>query len=239
MITPTMTHDEVWKHVLSCKERFVSWVKYRTEDWHKIEKKKPKNWYGGITYEWFNRQINLRILSVHTRLKVSGYGQGLATFVPVDTERGTHYYRLHHIPRCIYIYTAHYIKRYAERMGFINDIYTLLPKLESRNPVLINIYEEKETNRCVYAIRDGIILAEYDPKRNVNILRTFVSNAMLGETQRRAHEIVSRLTPIFDEAFGKLHKNGSTAAMNLLMPEIIKSFREEASAVYASYWESE
>ena len=237
MITSTMTHDEIWKQFLSCKERFVPWLKHKMEEWHKIEKRQLPAWYGGKVFEWNNRQLNLRVLSIHCRLKGSGYGQAHATFIPVDTHHGTQYYKLHSVTHAIYIYTAHCLKRYAERMGYMHNLPQLLAKMEARNPVMLNIYDAPDGKRCVLAVRDGLFLVEYDPVRKVNIMRTFVSNAMLSETQRKAHDVVAQLNPYFDKCFGSMAKDGSTALMHLVLPEVTKSFRAEAQAIYASYWE--
>lgn len=237
MITSAMTHEEIWKQFRSCGDAFVRWLRHRMDDWHRVEKRQPAAWYGGKVYEWYHRGLNLHVLSVHCRLKESGYSHAHSTFIPVTTQHGTQYYKLHSVTHAIYIYTAHFIKRYAERMGFLYDMPSLLARLESRNPLLLNIYNDPDGKRCVLACRDGIVLADYDPVRKVNIMCTFVSNAMLSETQRRAHDIVAELTPYLDYCFSLIADDGSTASLHAMLPWVTHEFRKEASAIYATYYE--
>lgn len=98
-------------------------------------------------------------------------------------------------------FTAHSIRRYAERALGRNDMppEKVLMQMLKRNDKYIIVYAD-ERNNFVRACRDGIFLGVLNEPLHKEVFKTFVSMEMLRRTQRAAYDEVSGL--FLQDGFG-------------------------------------
>ncbi len=141
----------------------------------------------------------------------------------------------------LHAFSVHLLKRIAERrfhdkdMG-IDEILIKSGQLESNRET--PIYTTPDGSSVVFATKDGIYLSSYDKKTGIYHHKTFVSEDMLGESQRKA--IKSLHLEDFDLSVHNWNMFGSNSAMEafMLRKEMIESIDfQKVFSEYGEYFE--
>lgn len=141
---------------------------------------------------------------------------------------------------CI-VFTPHYIRRMGERIYGDRDmeINKILTYFILHFNSSICIYHNKRN--FVFATNGGISLAIYDEKRNLMLMKTFVSKEMLKSTQIEAFGQVAALIDRFDRFVeDETDRNGNTTYDILLelSKEMSKLNLEEVNEIYGKHFKT-
>lgn len=139
---------------------------------------------------------------------------------------------------CI-VFTPHYIRRMGQRIYGDKEmgINKILAYFILHSNTSINIYHHERN--YVFATQGGISLAIYDDKRDLMVLKTFISVEMLKSTQIEAWNRVASLVEDFDRFVEeKSVRNGNTNEyiLHQLSFEISKLDLDEISNIYGEYF---
>ncbi len=143
---------------------------------------------------------------------------------------------------CLVVFTPHYIRRMGERIhGDRNmDVNKILTYFILHSNTAINIYHKG--NDYVFAIHGGISLARYDSKRELMVLKTFVSKEMLKNTQKVAFGRVASLVDKFDKfTEDESERNGNTSRtiLSQMGKELDEIDLEEINDIYGQYFKND
>lgn len=237
MITLQMNRHEV--HAQFQKdEGFRRFFDHKIEEWKKIKKKMLPKQIGGKAWPWHSKKLHQDFIFIMCKQTI--YDDAVAVYAKVRGNGRDYYYAPNiNAPEMVCVFSTHFWQRYAERMGFLFAMPQVIVKFHSRNPYQNAIYVNMVENRVVYATHDGILLCEIDQKRGLYIIRTFVSKAMLKETQREAYNVLDQLTAELDEYFGAACRADILDFASDAIQDYIKEFSLQASDIYAQYWENE
>lgn len=195
MLTGTMTAKDIRKVYESDKERIFRFLNHKENDLRRSLKKGfAKKCAKCYDYKTDHADYKLSICVYSKRSIIDVYMYILETneYVVVTAEaNGSN-------TSCL-VFTPHYIRRmgeliYGDRDMDINKILTYFI-LHSNTS--INIYHNEPN--YVFAINGGISLAIYDNKRDLMLMKTFVSVEMLKSSQIKAWKRVSNLIEQFDK----------------------------------------
>lgn len=137
------------------------------------------------------------------------------------------------------VFTPHYIRRMGERVYGDKEmeVNKILTYFILHSNTSINIYHNGRN--YVFATQGGISLALYDEKRDLMVLKTFVSVEMLKSTQISAWERVAGLIESFDRFVeDESSRNGTTTAdvLKQLSYEVSKLDLEEINNIYGEHF---
>lgn len=137
------------------------------------------------------------------------------------------------------VFTPHYIRRMGERIYGDKEmeVNKILTYFILHSNTSINIYHDDRN--FVFAMQGGISLALLDKKRNVMVMKTFVSTEMLKSTQIEAWERVANIIEHFDTLTeDETGRNGFTSADVLyeLSNEVSKLDLDEINKIYGEYF---
>lgn len=141
---------------------------------------------------------------------------------------------------CI-VFTPHYIRRMGERIYGDRDmeINKILTYFILHFNSSICIYHNERN--FVFATKGGISLAIHDEKRDLMLMKTFVSKKMLKNTQIEAFDYVAALIDRFDRFVeDETDRNGNTSYDILLelSKEMSKLNLEEVNEIYGKHFKT-
>lgn len=137
------------------------------------------------------------------------------------------------------VFTPHYIRRMGERLYGDKelDANKVLTNFILHSNTSINLYHKG--NNYVFATQGGISLAIFDEKRNLMVMKTFVSVEMLKSTQITAWERVADMIETFDrfvEDESARHGNTTADIVEKLSQEISKLDLDEINNIYGEHF---
>lgn len=129
----------------------------------------------------------------------------------IDTERGKMFIQITYDEinnKHVCWYTAHYFRRYAERMGMDKDapMKNIIKTFFTRNPEQCQEYkftEKDGENRIMACFRDGVAMARI--KNGKQVMMTFLPNDLLNRQQSKRRDILEEFRQEFAE---ELKRNG-------------------------------
>jgi hypothetical protein len=138
------------------------------------------------------------------------------------------------------LYTCHFMERYRDRQTKLN-----LPMKEVVKRYAINnisnlcIWRNEDDSKRVFAVRQGLNFAKADRLYNRWIYTTYVSNDMLGETQREAKDVIKEILDRQDTLFNgtKQYHQLEWEMLDVYITERMKQLRPLAEDIYNSYYE--
>lgn len=152
-------------------------------------------------------------------------------------EKGVCYYDVRHSDlkkrSYLHAYTAHFFKRFRERMSIDKRDEDLVMEYFNRNNINVLIYKDDEAHRAVYATNDGVSLISKDDRRHLAWFNTFVSNDMLLKKQKLAKDKVVDIIDKMDASFSLGEEEWN--AKKVLHSLAIKSVFEEVNQIYKTF----
>lgn len=137
------------------------------------------------------------------------------------------------------VFTPHYIRRMGERIYGDKEmeVNKILTYFILHSNTSINIYHHDRN--YVFATKGGISLAIFDERRNLMVLKTFVSVEMLKNTQIEAWNRVAGIIETFDKFVeDESARNGTTTTdlLRQLSVEISKLDLDEINNIYGEHF---
>ena len=137
------------------------------------------------------------------------------------------------------VFTPHYIRRLSERMYGVEqtDVNKTLTKFIMDCNTSIYLYNRGL--QFVFALHNGISLAQYDKKRDLMLMKTFVSTDMLKDTQIAAWVRVADYVAKFDrlvEENGARYGYTYADIINKLSAEMVDINFDEITKIYGDYF---
>lgn len=138
------------------------------------------------------------------------------------------------------LYTCHFMERYQQRCTRLQlPMKEIVKRYALGNISNLCIWRNDADDRRVLAVRQGLIFAKADREYNRWVYTTYVSNDMLGETQREAKAVIQELLDRQDTLF-----NGTRRYHELewqMLDEYInvrlRELRPQAEEIYNRYFE--
>ena len=138
------------------------------------------------------------------------------------------------------LYTCHFMERYQQRCTKLQlPMKEIVKRYALANISNICIWRNEADDRRVFAVRQGLIFAKADREYNRWIYTTYVSNDMLGESQRESKAVIQELLDRQDTLF-----NGTRQYHPLewyMLDEYItvrlRELRPQAEEIYNRYFE--
>lgn len=124
-----------------------------------------------------------------------------STYITVFIPELNGWFDFHNDPTSLSFRTAHFYRRYAERvLGDKNlPVEKVITEMHKRCIALCRIYKNEDTKNFVYACNDGIILGYVDMKKFIKVYTTFISNDMLKDIQSDAYDCVRNIISEYDK----------------------------------------
>lgn len=137
------------------------------------------------------------------------------------------------------VFTPHYIRRLSERMYGVEltDVSKTLTRFIMDCNTSIYLYNRDM--QFVFALHNGISLAQYDKKRDLMLMKTFVSTSMLKDTQIAAWGRVADYVVKFDklvEENGARHGYTYQDIIDQLSYELMTIDFDEITKIYGDYF---
>lgn len=142
----------------------------------------------------------------------------------------------------IFAMSVHFLKRFAER--YIKKdlpIAKILQKIYTSFTSAVQLYGDDKTKRVVFAIPEGLILAEYEQEKHIVHYKTFVSMDMLKKTQMQSYEKISSFLLESSKQIAKARDTGNDEKLGVVYRRFYNDIdlldTKEAQAVYSSFFE--
>ena len=138
------------------------------------------------------------------------------------------------------LFTYHFMERYRDRTTKLQlSMMEVVKRYAINNISNICIWRNEEDNRRVFAVRQGLNFAKADKFYNRWIYTTYVSNDMLGETQREAKEIIKEILDRQDKLYNDTTRYNQLEwdMLDAFLTERMKQLRPLAQEIYNSYYE--
>lgn len=235
MLTGTMNAADLHKVYECDKERLFCFLHHKETDLRRqLKKGFSKKCAKCYDYRTSNAEYKLSICAYSRRsiIDVYMYIKETNEYIMV-TARANLY-----DDACL-VFTPHYIRRMGERIYGDKDmeVNKILTYFILHSNTSINIYHDDR--KYVFALQGGISLAQLDKKRNLMVMKTFVSTEMLKNTQIAAWERVASIIEHFDTLTeDEVGRNGFTSADVLyeLSKEVSSLDLEEINNIYGDYF---
>ncbi len=137
-------------------------------------------------------------------------------------------------------YTYHFMERYRQRTSkLVMPMREVVGRFALANISNICIWQDEDDSRRAFAVRQGLAFAKADRVYNRWIYTTYVSNDMLGETQREAKAIIQELLDRQDTLFNgaKKYHQAEWDLLDAVITQKLKRLRPIAQEIYNSYYE--
>jgi len=233
MITDTMTKNEVTGQFRKdFSDGLQAFIDYKGAEWLKVRKRLLPKQCGYKIYPFSMDRQKYLLTYFKSRDLMSVNSM---TIFAVVKGYSTLYYILNPSLEEMCAVTSHFLCRYAERTGFPFSVQEALGRFSVENAYQKSIYWTED--RTVFACRQGLILAEWDKKRNFLVWKTFVSLDMLKDTQREAYEKIIVILDVMGEAYSKAHSNRELIFTSDIIETLSIGLSVEVKKIYAKYWE--
>ena len=235
MLTGTMNASDIQKIYVRDKERIFRFLSYREKDLRRyLRKGFSRKCARCYDYKTENAQYKLALCVYNKRsiFDVYMYIHETNEYILVTAKANKD------DDACM-VFTPHYIRRMGERIyGDKNmEVNKILTYFILHSNTSINIYYQDRN--YVFATKGGISLAIYDDRRDLMVLKTFVSVNMLKDTQIDAWNRVAGLIETFDKFVeDESARNGTTTAdlLRQLGVEISKLDLDEINNIYGEHF---
>ena len=138
------------------------------------------------------------------------------------------------------LFTFHFMERYRQRTIKLNiPIIETVKRFSVNNISNLCIWMDADNNRRVFAVRQGLVFAKADRVLNRLVYTTFVSNDMLGESQREAKAAIQDLLDRQDRLFNGTRRYNQIEwdMMDEYINARMKQLRPIAQEIYDRYFE--
>lgn len=238
MLTGTMNSEDLQRVYESDKERIFRFLNHKENELRRQLKKgfstKCAKCYD---YHTPNADYKLTLCTYSRRSIIDVY-----MYIKETNEYVVASARTNERDKACLVFTPHYIRRMGERIYGDRDmdVNKVLTYFILHSNTSINIYH-KDRN-YVYAMHGGISLALYDAKRDLMLLKTFVSIEMLKSTQKTAFERVASLVERYDDFMENEAARNGYAADELLLAlsrECSTLDLDEVNNIYGQFFKKE
>lgn len=218
MLTGTMNAEDL-QNVYACdKERIYSFLNHKEKELRR-QLKKGFSKKCAKCYDYHTTKADYKLaLCVYVRRSIFDvymYIKETNEYVVVSA-------KAHQESNSCLVFTPHYIRRLAERMYGVEltDVNNILTRFVMDCNTSIYLYNRDK--QFVFALHNGISLAQYDGKRDLMLMKTFVSTSMLKDTQIAAWGRVADYVVKFDKL---VEENG--ARFGYTYNDIVDKLRRE------------
>ena len=138
--------------------------------------------------------------------------------------------------------SVHFLKRYAERyLKKDLPIAKILQKIYTSFTGAVQLYSDDKTKRVVFAIPEGLILANYEQEKRIIHYKTFVSMDMLKKTQMQSYEKISAFLMESCQQIAMAREAGNDEKLGVVYRRFYDDIdlldTKEAQAIYSGFFE--